>query len=535
MRRHLLARPFLLVHRGKCIGSEAKYTQSARYDIRLEGWFADNTELAGPQDVHVPERGDTTSALDPGIAEEDLRAVNAVDEREQCLCLQALERGSYERELARCGHELCVRPPGPIAWHGKLSFRALVKKAGSCTQPTSFAREIDDDDWDRFDRYSAKVHNLRFDGVYRPSVFNQLALGRRQLDFLPNLVTLYDPEPTPLFTYSNIKRLVFRWSGRGASISVTSWLRLVSRRMPHLESLLCPCIDDNDAPDLPSALTSALQQSKHLKELTIPAGCLNGQNLLLLAGIPTLESITINSPFPMSTSHPIISNFPDNPFPSLKVFSVHMYFRTAGMFVPSINAGRALRTFRILSPYSESFLGYMELLKAIACHCPHLEVLELKKKSERQADTTHSYTTEFNPWLSHILQSLSHLTSLALRHFGMQGLFPLRDLPVFAVHCKGLSYLQLDIDTNCPLNDVAFYEFPKLKTLDVGLSPISEPTKVASFLSCVLPCDCEISDEYDPSEPCEAAKHWGAVSNWAPVLVNARMEGRPTGRAGISL
>ncbi|KAL4254004.1 hypothetical protein AB1N83_014215 [Pleurotus pulmonarius] len=499
MRRHLLARPFLLVHRGKCIGSEAKYTQSARMCMF--------PSAETPQALLIPE-------LLRRIFELSTQSTNVSN---ACVC--------------RLWNEEAMS----VNWRDVGTSCVFALLAPLHGMPTSFAREIDDDDWDRFDRYSAKVHNLRFDGVYRPSVFNQLALGRRQLDFLPNLVTLYDPEPTPLFTYSNIKRLVFRWSGRGASISVTSWLRLVSRRMPHLESLLCPCIDDNDAPDLPSALTSALQQSKHLKELTIPAGCLNGQNLLLLAGIPTLESITINSPFPMSTSHPIISNFPDNPFPSLKVFSVHMYFRTAGMFVPSINAGRALRTFRILSPYSESFLGYMELLKAIACHCPHLEVLELKKKSERQADTTHSYTTEFNPWLSHILQSLSHLTSLALRHFGMQGLFPLRDLPVFAVHCKGLSYLQLDIDTNCPLNDVAFYEFPKLKTLDVGLSPISEPTKVASFLSCVLPCDCEISDEYDPSEPCEAAKHWGAVSNWAPVLVNARMEGRPTGRAGISL
>lgn len=58
---------------------------------------------------------------------------------------------------------------------------------------------------DRFDRYSAKVLTLRF------AVFDQLALGRRRLDFLPNLVTLYDPQPTPLLTYSNMKCLVFDW------------------------------------------------------------------------------------------------------------------------------------------------------------------------------------------------------------------------------------------------------------------------------------------------------------------------------------
>ncbi|KAJ8695115.1 hypothetical protein PTI98_007730 [Pleurotus ostreatus] len=161
-------------------------------------------------------------------------------------------------------------------------------RSGEMLEDLSFAREIDEDDWDRFDRYSHKVRSLRFTREYNPSVFKEIALGRRRLDFLPNLVALYNAQPTLLFTYSTIKHLIFT-EDMSSAHEIIAWLGIIERRMCHIERLHIEPYLHEPLSDVQAAFTSALKRMKRLKELDVPAEYLNDSNFYLLPSIPSLQ------------------------------------------------------------------------------------------------------------------------------------------------------------------------------------------------------------------------------------------------------
>ncbi|KAF7430767.1 hypothetical protein PC9H_006478 [Pleurotus ostreatus] len=348
-------------------------------------------------------------------------------------------------------------------------------RSGEMLEDLSFAREIDEDDWDRFDRYSHKVRSLRFTREYNPSVFKEIALGRRRLDFLPNLVALYNAQPTLLFTYSTIKHLIFT-EDMSSAHEIIAWLGIIERRMCHIERLHIEPYLHEPLSDVQAAFTSALKRMKRLKELD--------------------------------------------------EFDVHINFGTAMVYIPTLNGFRMLRVLKITSGEEESFENYITLLDVISLHCPRLKILKLAMDDPPVTRVITERTTKYICRVRHLLCSLQHLESLTFRNFGVQGLVPLRDLPHFA-HST-LTVLHLDIDSGLTSDDVVPCDFPRLRKLHFGptSTPISQPTEVASFLSRILPSNCEISSEPDSRIDCESLKQ---VRTWVPILIKARTEGRATG------
>ncbi|KAF4594363.1 hypothetical protein EYR40_009167 [Pleurotus pulmonarius] len=397
-----------------------------------------------------------------------------------------------------------------------------------------FSREIREEDWDRFDKYSHKVRSLRFSRAYDPSVFKEIALARRRLDFLPNLVTLYNAQPTLLLTYSSIKRLIFT-ENMFVGHEIISWLNIIESRMRHIEYLHIDPYYHEPLGDVQSAFTSALKRMKSLKELDVPTGFLNDSNFYILPSISSLQRLSSVCPFwfqpPDNFSARSLSQFPTDPFRSLQEFNVHLNFNTAMVCIPTLGGFRLLRVLKITSDTTESFESYIILLDLISLHCPRLKVLQLAMDFRVVGSTmtpVESTTIEcikkYTRRVRHLLQSLQHLESLTLQDFGVQGSVPLRDLPHFS-HSRTLRVLHLDLDSSLISDDIAPCDFPALKRLHFGPSstPISQPTEVANFLSRILPPRCEISLDADADIDREKYEQ---VKLWLPILIKARMEGR---------
>ncbi|KAG9223617.1 hypothetical protein CCMSSC00406_0009248 [Pleurotus cornucopiae] len=423
-----------------------------------------------------------------------------------------------------------------VIWHdvpaGHLFslLAAMVSHRGEDRETYfSFSRAITEDDWDRFDRYSSKVHSLRFTQRFDPSVFKEIALGRRRLDFLPNLSALFNAPATPLFAYPTIKRL-FIDEVRPAG-QVTCWLGLAERRIPGIEHIsIKPQLYPND--DVLHTFTSLLRRTS-LKKLDVPFGYLNDSNFFILASMPNLERVSTARPFWIedadSFSVRSLSRLPTNPFQSLQEFSVHLDFEAAVAYITTFDSFLKLRVLKITSDAPEASNNYMALLNIIALRCPVLKVLGLARKSSSVSSTlgpTDSAFNHPNRQLEHVLQSLRHLESLSLQCFGVQGRFPLRHLPLFAHHSKSIKHLHLDIDSELSSdNAISPHVFSTLKTLHFGMysNTIAEPTEVANFLSRILPPDCRISANSGSGERYDRLE---LVKLWVPALVKARMEER---------
>ncbi|KDQ27144.1 hypothetical protein PLEOSDRAFT_158947 [Pleurotus ostreatus PC15] len=389
----------------------------------------------------------------------------------------------------------------------------------------SFSRAITEDDWDRFDRYSSKVYSLRFIQRYDPSVFKEIAVGRRRLDFLPNLTTLYDARPTALFAYPRIKHLIIQ-ADTFTSNEVIDWLTLVERRMVYIEQLYInpQLLPSNDV--LP-AFTSALRRATFLKKLDVPIRYLNDNNFPILASMPNLQRIYSFhpswSPDARNLSARSLSKLPADPFRSLQDFSAYLDFGTATVYIPAINCFQGLRVLKITSKAREPPERYIMLINVVAQHCPGLEVLYLERQSIvlslEESDLT------YGRHLQNMLKSLRRLKSLTLRKFGVRGRVPLRDFLLFAPHSEVLELLSIDIDSDLISGDPA-YPFPALKRLHY--EPYSKlrtaPTEVAYFLSRILSPNCKITSN-EISNP-ELYESFQLVRTWVPVLIKARMEER---------
>ncbi|KAF9488366.1 hypothetical protein BDN71DRAFT_1594018 [Pleurotus eryngii] len=387
-----------------------------------------------------------------------------------------------------------------------FSLLAPLVAGGTHGEPY-FAREIDDDDWNRFDRYSHKVRSLRFTRLYNTSVFKEIALGRRRLDFLPNLVTLYNAQPTLLFTYSTIKDLIFAGI-ISVGDGIIAWLGIIERRMCHIERLRIEPYYQEPLSNVQTAFTSALKRMKRLKELVVPTEFLNDSNFHILASIPSLQRLGSACPHWLqprdSFTTRSLSEFPTDPFRSLQEFDVHLNFGTAMVYIPTLDGFRMLRVLKITSGVEESFDNYITLLDVISLHCPRLKVLELSLDNPPVEWAVTERMTKYTCRVRHLLRSLQHLESLTLQDFGVQGLVPLRDLPHFA-HST-LTVLRLDIDSSLTSDDVVPCDFPMLRRLHFGptSTPISQPTEVANFLSRILPSNCEITSEPYSLVDCES-------------------------------
>ncbi|KAF4594355.1 hypothetical protein EYR40_009159 [Pleurotus pulmonarius] len=387
----------------------------------------------------------------------------------------------------------------------------------------SFSRAITEVDWDRFDRYSSKVYSLRFTQRYDPSVFKEIAVGRRRLDFLPNLTTLYNARPTALFAYPRLKHFIIREESF-TSKEVIEWLTLIEHRMPYIERLYINP-ESLPSPDVLPAFTSTLRRATFLKELDVPAGYLNNSNFPILASMPKLQRIcSYHRSWPATNFNArSLFELPGDPFRSLQEFSANLDFNTATAYVPELNCFQGLRVLKIASHARESPEAYIALIDVIAQHCPGLTVLSLERRSA--VLSSDEYDLAYGHHVQNMLKSLRHLESLTLRRFGVRGRMPLRDFALFAPHSKALKLLRIDIDSGL-ISSEPPYPFSALKRLHYeSYSTLrTDPKEVACFLSRILPPNCKITSN-EISNP-ELYESFQVVITWVPILIKARMEGR---------
>ncbi|KAF4570188.1 hypothetical protein AB1N83_014401 [Pleurotus pulmonarius] len=428
-----------------------------------------------------------------------------------------------------------------IIWHDVSAGRLfsllapLMLEESDITDHYVFSRAIGEDDWDRFDRYAGKVRSLRFTATYSPAVLNEIALGRRRLDFLPNLVTVYNAPATPLLAYPGIKGLVFN-SGMLSTNDAACWFTLVEHRMHDIELLHIE--DQLYRTDLGiMACTSALQRTTFLKTLVVPAGYLTDSTIPILASMPHLQNLRAEWRFQGQikgsfTAH-ALSALPTTPFPSLQEFGAYVCFHTLTAYMAAIESFGRLRVLKISSDTDEALESYSSLFSAIALHAPLLEVLELSTVPWTQSAITPDPcdTVESNRRLGDMLRSLTCLRSLSLHCFGADNSSPLCHLPLFARNSTTLQSLHLDFDwTLTPESEselvIAPCTFPALRELHFGQEsdPLEEPTDVANFLSRILPPECAVYTHTTLGD-LDSSRFW-SVEEWLPVLIKARMEER---------
>ncbi|KAJ8694639.1 hypothetical protein PTI98_007297 [Pleurotus ostreatus] len=414
--------------------------------------------------------------------------------------------------------------------------------------PIGFTRELEEEDWDRFERYSFKVHILRFSGQYHISLFKDLGHGRRRLNLLPNLQTLHGPPPTPLLAYPSVQNLLLEGCNEP---QVIAWLSIISRRMCHLEGF---GIEGGIPPSdqLLSTLVSTLRKMLALKELKMPMSYINDNTFHAFASLPNLRSLHASDLYQIFTAsgsehlspRSLTSGaFPSHPFPSLVALGVELNFSTASIVIPRLNVSRTLRALRIRSWCNESSNACSSLFKVIQKACPGLEHLEI-------ARTDIGGTIRFSTLDG--IQCFQNLTSLILCNFipGPNHTFALRPLldalaglesltlcdafpsPNFVHHpsslatiasvLKNLKTLSIKINAGSAMPVSKFpVPFLKLQKLHLGASSISRPTEVAMYLSRLLPPGCKL----EVPVFLERTK-WSIVQTWVPLLVQARVEAR---------
>ncbi|KAF9488365.1 hypothetical protein BDN71DRAFT_468884 [Pleurotus eryngii] len=429
----------------------------------------------------------------------------------------------------------------------------------------SFARDLDEGDWARFERYAWRVKSLQFTTQFSASVFHTVAVGRRHLDFLPNLEAVYDPPPSlgvfPLFAHASVRTLEVHPGFDPKNMG------LLPSRMPHIEHLICRTRDTSSG----SIVPSALRQLQSLIHLTISHECLSVDLFHALASLPNLQSITTackrSTPVhqmaasgfgtttapqanvtPSSDTGSVAAGvasrvFPLNPFPSLRELNVQIRFTMAIEWIQIANRSGSLRVLKIHSTHKESAADYMHLTNYVGLLCTGLETLELSRcaaagciPSETSCGietltslkslTLRAFDARSDRQLERMLEPLSELETLIIT--GGQTKTPLHQIALIALHCGKLKTLELDVDTwkmpSAALPESFF--LGHLQKLHVGSANISETqaTFVANFLGRVLPLSCAI--DFDHTLPADVSNTWAEVQKWAPVLIKARLEER---------
>lgn len=359
------------------------------------------------------------------------------------------------------------------------------------------------------------------------------------MDFLPNLVALYNPPSDtsvfPLFAHASVRTLEIQLEFGGRNVG------LLSSRMRNIERLTCVIPHDPSW----SSISSALRHLKSLKELTISSGCLDLITFHTLASLPELRSIK-TSKMSSDTSATTKGSkvFPPSPFPSLKELDVHLDFPTAIEWLPIASHARSLRLLRIESSSNESGADYLHLTNLVGSMCTGLESLELARAGVGSSENAvppekrcgiesltklkalrlSVFDARSPLELERMLEPLAKLETLSIT--GGYHKTPLYHLALISRHCKKLTELELDIDTTPRPVKTSPDPFDAIQTLHVGSAPMSdwELVHVGHFLSRVLPLDCTIA--YASSLTPDDLNRWAEVKKWVPVLIHSRLEGK---------
>ncbi|KAF4594333.1 hypothetical protein EYR40_009136 [Pleurotus pulmonarius] len=418
--------------------------------------------------------------------------------------------------------------------------------------PIGFTRELEEEDWDVFERYSPKVHILRFTGQYDISLFKDLGHGRRRLELLPNLCELRSPPPTPLLAGPSVQKLVLRDFNEQL---VIAWLAIISRRMCHIKALSIERGINPPSDQLISTLMSTLRNMEASQALEVPMSHINDDTFHVFASLPNLRSLRASDMYTVRQKHITPQSltfnwFPSHPFPSLVELRVEMDFPAATILLPQLDACRTLRYLGVFSWCDESPTNCSSFLEAIQKACPALQRLELARTTIRGTiqfatldglrgfqNLTTLTLHGFIPGPDHALElppllgALVGLESLTLCYpFDSPSLaHPPSSLATIASVLRNLRWLCIRIDTQSAMPAAKFpAPFLKLRKLQLGASEVSEPAEVAMYLSRLLPPSCDLGVPIRLVG--EKKAKWDIVKTWVPILVQARVEARLKGR-----
>lgn len=421
-----------------------------------------------------------------------------------------------------------------------------------------FSHAIHASDWARFDKYAWRVRCICFDATtckYGDSVFSQIAHARPRLNLLPNLteIKLCGSHPlsvVTLFGHASVKTLVITSTAIDGlseldeqSITESSaMLSYLPTQMPNLRDFRVEASGDQSLFFLAGPLTLALRSLSFLEELHLPTTLMTNDMVISLSLLPYLRCIKM---LPSINPAPLDS-LPSNGFPSLKIFGARASIAQAALWFFKPGFAKDLTSLSFSSPYlarNSSIESYRDLAGMIASNFKFLvhlslspaisafvllpfDVLEpiLSLSTLQTLRIMNQNTIEVKRGdLVKIFKSLPNLILLSFQldpHYlpkfsiaALAALSPLApNLTTLALTFNdGLSD-DLDVDTVVP--------FRKLRTLDVGRSPIVAPVQVASFLSRALPDRCAL--EFDS----KGDSAWEKVQELLPAFTQVRQEER---------
>ncbi|KAJ7494625.1 hypothetical protein B0H11DRAFT_910388 [Mycena galericulata] len=452
--------------------------------------------------------------------------------------------------------------------------------------PHAFIVPPDADDWQRFEKYSRRVRRLSFDSDSEhprlsPTVFEDVARTRTNLDILPNVNTLSWHAPlswSVMFMHANVKHFVL-WLPEEFielnSPSPPAFVRDIVSRMPHLT-----CLDlRTDIPmhDIEDDIRFLLQHLVRLRKVVFPRFGFTTRIAETLAQLEDLGCVEFQY-WPEQGCGDSMDTQLFNPtlkmgcFPSLWDLALTVPVACATSFMKQDFSPRNLTSLYIDSRLVEPPAAVNELLVVLADTCQLLESLSIITLIETisLADVPGDERIAFSSLLP--LQNFPNLTVFEFIHknpldmkledldqlarswpslrkliinneplISQQCDLTLKAILPFARHCPELEQLGIfmnastaDLPTTYPADFPK--PFPKLKHLSVGVSLINEPGPVALFLShlCPLKTQLEYGVTWDTaglpssmfSTILDRCSKWEKVAELLPLLTKLRMEER---------
>ncbi|KAJ8514221.1 hypothetical protein ONZ45_g8223 [Pleurotus djamor] len=388
-------------------------------------------------------------------------------------------------------------------------------------EPTCFTRPLTPEDWIR-------------------SLYNEIAVTRNRVDFLPNLRTLSIPAVTivvQLFAHASVTSLSVspHWPCEedGMYIDGDQLFSLIRYKMPHLQRLSIDFYDEPSVVDkiqTESALT--FRELKRLSYLALPPAWVRDGITKAVSELPNLHTLDveyIKSPEPYEgLDEPLFSTgLTASSFPALKKLSLWITYPRATACLSQAFRPTSLETLQLDAIHSATREEMRQLLAIIGNSCPRLTVLKLSSPAVPRITVPAGPQIDFEdlkplracrylrelhlvhdrPFLldeSNILKLLEPLNCLSILHLNPaapgldapESALPISCLSSIVSACPSLSSLGLYVNTSSsdlPKSDPVA-NFMCLKTFDVGRSTLAEKdlAPVAFYLGHILPQNCEI-------------------------------------------
>ncbi|KAL4262817.1 hypothetical protein AB1N83_004708 [Pleurotus pulmonarius] len=433
----------------------------------------------------------------------------------------------------------------------------------------AFDRSLKPEDWERFDYYAYRVHDLDQIGwSLHPSIFTEISTSRLgglpPSGLLPNLRRLQHYHCTfeyiDFFLHPTVTTLVLA--------PLTGWhslgpvLESLPIRTPHIATLSISALAYPLTKDAERLVTEVLPKLSSLASISLPSLWPTGSVVNALASCSSLSKLSTAPIFRnqhTGDSSPELFSTSISPtgFPLLSTLQTSLTFCRATEVLSQGEQFSTLSRLLLRSPRIEIPQEYGALLTALSNYCPDLEHLalcitlfprptyhsdcltyrelsplrHLTRLQTLSLQHTNSFQLGPEDFIT-IIRALPSLTELDFNPIPYIKTTPTLNISILSILrdlCPNLRFLGLYLDAreqyipphppsegegrfDRPMPELS--EFPHLKVFKVGMSPISSPAKLATYLCRLLPHSCNLIstwDEDEGEEDREAAQKWGEV------------------------